>query len=463
MEEKTLHILEFDKVIEQLSQYATSDAGRSLCRKLTPSSNPRKVREWLKNTSDACDRIRLKGRSLSFRGVRDLGDSIARLSVSAALSAPELLSVSSLLTAADRAVQYGQSEENEERRDSLTDLFTVLSPLPQINRELKRCILSEDEISDDASPELSRIRRQQKQAASKIHDSLSGLINSYRDYLSDAVITQRDGRYCLPVRAESKAKVPGIVHDTSSTGMTLFIEPGLIVKLNNDLRELEVAEKKEIERILEELSLSLTPYVEELKENIRRLRQLDMIFAKALYAASIGGVPLWSGYVSKTLLHEGIVEYISAGGAHAALCHAVEVLFLASGGMTLTYMTKLYWAVCWEKHPRSPEVILALAQLYDENLNQPMQAWFFYEEYLKNPPAGADLTLVRNARDLVRLRLGRLLEKDSAALAELQKENASLRSQLALLRRYVTRLRSRPRPPREPELAPRPSTAAPAR
>ena len=290
MEEKTLHILEFDKVIEQLSQYATSDAGRSLCRKLTPSSNPRKVREWLKNTSDACDRIRLKGRSLSFRGVRDLGDSIARLSVSAALSAPELLSVSSLLTAADRAVQYGQSEENEERRDSLTDLFTVLQPLPQINRELKRCILSEDEISDDASPELSRIRRQQKQAAAKIHDSLSGLINSYRDYLSDAVITQRDGRYCLPVRAESKAKVPGIVHDTSSTGMTLFIEPGLIVKLNNDLRELEVAEKKEIERILEELSLSLTPYVEELKENIRRLRQLDMIFAKALYAASIGGV-----------------------------------------------------------------------------------------------------------------------------------------------------------------------------
>ena len=233
MEEKTLHILEFDKVIEQLSQYATSDAGRSLCRKLTPSSNPRKVREWLKNTSDACDRIRLKGRSLSFRGVRDLGDSIARLSVSAALSAPELLSVSSLLTAADRAVQYGQSEENEERRDSLTDLFTVLSPLPQINRELKRCILSEDEISDDASPELSRIRRQQKQAAAKIHDSLSGLLNSYRDYLSDAVVTQRDGRYCLPVKAESKAKVPGIVHDTSSTGMTLFIEPGVIVKLNN--------------------------------------------------------------------------------------------------------------------------------------------------------------------------------------------------------------------------------------
>ncbi len=287
MEEKTLHILEFDKVIAQLAGFATSEAGRELCLRLTPSQNPRKVREWLRNTTDAAERIRLKGQSLSFRGVKQLSDSLARLSVSAALSAAELLAVSSLLTVADRAQAYGQSPDSEERRDSLTDLFMVLNPLPQINRELKRCILSEDEIADDASSELSRIRGQQKQAAAKIHDSLSGLINSYRDYLSDAVVTQRDGRYCLPVRAESKAKVPGIVHDTSSTGMTLFIEPGIIVKLNNDIRELEIAEKKEIERILEDLSLSLAPYVDDLKENILRLRQLDMIFAKALYSASL--------------------------------------------------------------------------------------------------------------------------------------------------------------------------------
>ena len=297
MEQKTLAILEYDKIIEQLSSFATSEEGKNLCRKLKPDTSFKKIRLWQKNTADARNRIRLKGTSLSFRGVRNVGESLKRLEVGASLSGAELISISGVLTVAGRAKQYGKisgqdtgkqhAEEETEQEDSLTELFSFLEPLSQVNQEIKRCLISEDEVADDASPGLFAVRRKIKQTADRIHDSLSGLLNSYRDYLTDAVVTQRDGRYCLPVKAEYKSKVPGMVHDASSTGLTLFIEPMLIVKLNNDLRELAQEEQREVEKVYESLSSQLSPYCRELADDVKYLRVLDMIFAKALYAAEL--------------------------------------------------------------------------------------------------------------------------------------------------------------------------------
>ena len=298
MESKTLEILEYDKIIEQLSGFASSDAGKDLCRRLKPDTSLRKIRAWQKNTTDARNRIRRKGTALSFRGVKDIGESLKRLQVGASLSGIELLALSAVLTVTERAKQYGREDTDGESTketldgteagaDSLSELFEGLTPLTQVNREIKRCIIAEDEVADDASPGLFSVRRKIKQTADRIHDSLSGLLNSYRDYLTDAVVTQRDGRYCLPVKAEYKSKVPGMVHDASSTGLTLFIEPMLIVKLNNDLRELGQEEKREIEKVYEMLSAALAPYTAELSDNVKLLKKLDMIFAKALYAESL--------------------------------------------------------------------------------------------------------------------------------------------------------------------------------
>ena len=181
MEEKALKILEFDKVIEQLAAFATSEAGRGLCRKIKPDTDPKRIRTWQQNTSDAKDRIRLKGSSLSFRGVKEIGDSLKRLEIGSALSIPELLAVSSVLTVAARAKAYDRSqggEEEEERRDSLSEYFSFLEPLTPVNNEIRRCIISEEEVADDASPGLSRVRRRMKQTADQIHSGMAGLLNS---------------------------------------------------------------------------------------------------------------------------------------------------------------------------------------------------------------------------------------------------------------------------------------------
>ena len=295
MEEKVLKILEYDKIIARLSEFASSEAGRALCLKLKPDRDIRKIRVWQKNTADARERIRLAGTSLSFRGVKEVGESLKRLEVGGALSISELLAISSVLTVAARAKQHdrsgadarGAAVAEQESGDSLSEFFGFLEPLSSVNNEIKRCILSEEDLADDASPGLFSVRRKLKQTADRIQDSLSGLLNSYRDYLTDAVVTQRDGRYCLPVKAEYKSKVPGMVHDASSTGLTLFIEPMMIVKLNNDIRELLAEEKKEIEKVLEQLSESLAPYGKAIGDDVKYLRVLDMIFAKALYAQEL--------------------------------------------------------------------------------------------------------------------------------------------------------------------------------
>nr|WP_317438083.1 endonuclease MutS2 [uncultured Enterocloster sp.] len=301
MNQKALKTLEYTKIITQLESHAASPLGKTLCRELSPSSDLEEIRTRQAQTTDAVNRVRLKG-SVSFSGLREIGGSLKRLEIGSSLSIPELLSISSVLTVASRAKAYGrrdaeetpvftprfpgqkppkQAEVAEYVPDSLDPLFQSIEPLTPLNNEIKRCILSEDEIADEASPGLSRVRRSIKAAADRIHTQLNSILNSHRTYLQDAVITMRDGRYCLPVKAEYKNQVSGMVHDQSATGSTLFIEPMAIVKLNNEIRELEIQEQKEIEAVLASLSNEAAPHIEELRLNMELLAQLDFIFAKA--------------------------------------------------------------------------------------------------------------------------------------------------------------------------------------
>mgnify|MGYP005760823725 FL=1 len=280
MNQKALKTLEYTKIIAQLEEFAASEPGKKLCRELVPSTSLEEIRTWQAHTTDAVSRIRMKG-SLSFAGTKDVGGSLKRLDIGSSLNIPELLALSSLLTAAARAKAYGRHESDEEAFDSLEPYFAGLEPLTPLNNEIKRCIISEDEVADEASPGLSHVRRSMKNIASRIHSQMNALLNSNRSYLQDGVITMRDGRYCLPVKAEYKNQVAGMVHDQSSTGSTLFIEPMAIVRLNNELRELEIQEQKEIQAVLASLSEQAAPHIDAIRMDMELLGQLDFIFAKA--------------------------------------------------------------------------------------------------------------------------------------------------------------------------------------
>ena len=281
MNEKALKTLEYTKIIDQLTEYASTEMGKQMCRELQPSCDLGTIRQSQTETTDALTRVRMKG-SLSFGGVKDVRGSMKRLEIGSSLGIPELLSVSSLLTVAARAQSYGRHEKSEEfPDDSLDERFRALDPLTPVNNEIKRCLPSEDEVSDDASPGLAKVRRSMKIVGGRVHTQLNSILNSSRTYLQDAVITMRDGRYCLPVKAEYKSQVPGMVHDQSSTGSTVFIEPLAIVKLNNELRELEIQEKREIEFVLAALSSQLMPYTDAILSDLSILAELAFIFAKA--------------------------------------------------------------------------------------------------------------------------------------------------------------------------------------
>ena len=281
MNQKVLKTLEYNKIIHQLTGYAASAPGKLMCQNLLPMSDFHEIVQAQTETSDALTRVRMKG-SLSLSGIRDVRDSLKRLEIGSALGIPELLSISSLLTVAARAKAYGHHEESEEfPDDSLDQMFRSLEPLTPANNEIKRCIISEEEISDNASPGLHKVRRSMHGINDRIHTQLNSILNSCRSYLQDAVITMRDGRYCLPVKAEYKSQVNGMVHDQSSTGSTLFIEPMAVIQLNNELRTLEIQEQKEIEAVLADLSNQLTPYTTELAIDLQILTRLDFIFAKA--------------------------------------------------------------------------------------------------------------------------------------------------------------------------------------
>ena len=280
MNQKVLKTLEYHKIIEKLTEYAASEPGKRLCRELEPSSDFEEIVQAQAETADAVARVRQKG-SVSFAGISDIGGSLKRLEIGSSLSIHELLAVSSLLTCAARAKNYGRRQESELPDDSLDEMFRSLEPLTNV---ITRCIISEEEVADDASPGLRHVRRQMKITGDRVHTQLNAILNSSRTMLQDPVITMRDGRYCLPVKAEYKSSFQGMVHDQSATGSTLFIEPMAIIKLNNELRELEIREQKEIEMVLAALSMELVPYVETILINLKLLTKLDFIFARAALA-----------------------------------------------------------------------------------------------------------------------------------------------------------------------------------
>lgn len=291
MNQKALKVLEYDKIIQLLAEQATSDAGKKRCLELVPMTDKQLITDAQAQTADALSRIYRKG-NISFGGLKDPGFQMKQLEIGGCLNAAELLSICTLLEITRRAKAYSRENRDDLPADSLDVLFAGLEPLTPLLEEIRRCILAEDEISDDASPALHSVRRTIRNINDKIHGAMNNLLNSSttRSYLQDAVITMRNGRYCLPVKAEYKGQVPGMIHDQSSTGSTLFIEPMSVVKLNNDLKEAFLKEQEAIEAVLAELSNLTAQYAAYLLDNYRILADLDFIFAKANLAKIQNGM-----------------------------------------------------------------------------------------------------------------------------------------------------------------------------
>ena len=287
MNQKTLTKLEFDKIISLLEAEAGSFRGRQLCHRLKPMTDLEKINTYQEQTAAAYTRIVRKGR-ISFSDAAPVEESMKRLEIGGALSITELLRICRLLSNTARAKSYGRHDTQEDAADCLDAYFDQLEPLTVLTNEIERCIISEEEISDDASSTLKQIRRSIGNINDKVHSTLSGLVNgSLRTYLQDPIITMRGDRYCIPVKAEYRSQVQGLIHDQSSTGSTLFIEPMAVVKLNNDLKELYAKEQEEIQVILARLSEDTAQYIEEIRANYRAMTDLDFIFARGALALSM--------------------------------------------------------------------------------------------------------------------------------------------------------------------------------
>ena len=289
MNPKALKTLEYNKIIDKLTEFAGSALAKEMCRNLQPSTDLYEIQALQKETSDALSRIYQKG-AVSFRGVRDIRGSIKRLEIGAIIGISELLSICSLLDVCSKVKAYSRNDRDPDFEDSLEAMFQALQPLTPVSSEIRRCIASEEELNDDASPALFKIRRSMRQINDKVHAQLQTMVNgSARTYLQDAVVTMRNGRYCIPVKAEHRGQIPGMIHDQSSTGSTLFVEPMAVIKLNNDLRELELKEEKEIEMILATLSARCGEETEALRDDLDLLTKLDFIFARAQLSRSMNG------------------------------------------------------------------------------------------------------------------------------------------------------------------------------
>lgn len=281
MNTKVLNTLEYNKIIALLEDKADSEPAKKLCRELLPSTDLEEIRKNQLMTADALNRLFKKG-GTSFGSNSDLGFSLKSLEIGSTLSILELLKIASLLDNVSRIKIFGRKDREDAPDDSLSEYFEQLTPLTQVANEIRRCILGEDEIADDASPKLKSIRRSMIQTNEKIRSQLNSMLTgAYRTYLQDAVITMRDNRYCIPIKAEYKGQVNGMVHDQSATGSTYFIEPAAVVDLNNKLRELELEEREEIAIILASLSAMAGEHTEELTMNQKLMTELDFIFAKA--------------------------------------------------------------------------------------------------------------------------------------------------------------------------------------
>ena len=311
MNQKAYKALEYYKIINMLTDKASSSMGKEICRKLEPSTDIDEIRHMQTQTRDALTRLFQKG-NISFGSVKDVRGSLKRLEIGSSLGIGELLAICSLLENTNRVKAYSRSERGDSLPDSLDGMFEALEPLTPLTTEIRRCILSEDEISADASSNLRQIRSNMKITGDRIHTQLSSLVNgSARNYLQDSVITMRNGRYCIPVKAEYKGQVPGMVHDQSSTGSTLFIEPMAIVKLNNDIRELELEEQKEIEVILSTLSQQTAEQTDSIRADLNIMVQLDVIFARASLAMDTN-----TGGKTVSLKTVGLLTLMGQSGLH---------------------------------------------------------------------------------------------------------------------------------------------------
>ena len=291
MNQKVYHTLEYYKILDMLAGYASCEETRKRALALTPITDAAEIEHLQQTTSDALSRL-YKGSGISFAGIHNVNASLKRLDIGGSLNTTELLHICSLLEVAKRAKAYDRSDRADDKTDSLSPLFSQIEPLSPLLEEIKRCVIGEDEIADDASPALFKIRKSIRGMNDRIHAQLTNLMNNTttRNYLQDAVITMRDGRYCLPVKAEAKTSVPGMVHDQSSSGSTLFIEPMAVVNLNNELRELFLKEQDEINVILADLSNRVAENANGIRQDYSVLAELDFIFAKAQFAKSYNGV-----------------------------------------------------------------------------------------------------------------------------------------------------------------------------
>ena len=289
MNSKALKILEYNKIINNLGEQATSVPGKELCLNLSPMKDSGEISTALTETSDAVSRI-YKGGSISFRGLTDIRAGLRSLDIGSTLGIKELMNISAVLSIAGTAVRYNTGKVLSDSNDSLSQYFNSLNPLTEIYKEINRCIISEDEIADDASPTLKHIRKQIHLTGERIKSELGKMLSGNdRTYLQETVITTRNGRYCVPVKAEYKSQVPGMVHDQSKAGSTYFIEPAFVVKLNNEIRELELKETEEIAKILATLSAMAGEHTEEINTDYEVLSYLDFVFAKGKYSLSYKG------------------------------------------------------------------------------------------------------------------------------------------------------------------------------
>ena len=345
MNEKSLRILEYNKIIEMLSSKAHSKAGKLLCDGLKPIDNLNEVISSLQNTDDALKRL-LRNGNVSFAGNKDIRQSLLRLKKGSSLNALELLLICDLLETSSRVKSYLKKEHPDDEDDSLDKYYAMLEPLTKHSLEIRRCIISEDEIADDASSELKAIRRHIKGTNDKIHSELTRMVNTtYRTYLQDAVITMRDGRYCIPVKAEYKSNVPGMVHDQSGSQSTFFIEPAAIVNLNNELKQLSIDEEREIRVILAKLSSDLSDHLDEIMTDSEVLTILDFIFAKANLALDMNATrPLYNvfGHVNLKKARHPILDKNKVVPIDIKLGYDFDLLIITgpnTGGKTVALKT----------------------------------------------------------------------------------------------------------------------------
>lgn len=346
MNEKALRILEYNKIIHLLTEYASSEMGKQLCKNLTPSTNLVEIQSEQANTRDALSRLYQHG-SVSFLGLEDIRPCLRLLDVGSSLNTKELLQIARLLSIANQVQQYGDARDDEAPIDSLQTMFEELVPLTSLQHEIQQCILSETEISDEASVGLKDVRKSIKQTNRAIHNKLSSIVNSQQNktLLQETIVTMRNGRYCIPVKQEYRSSFPGMIHDQSATGSTIFIEPMAVVQLNNELRELEMKEQAEIDKILAFLSEQVSFEAQNILSDLEILTQLDFIFAKAKFAKAYqGSEPIFNedGIIDIKYARHPLLDQKTVVPIHIHLGEEFSMLIITgpnTGGKTVSLKT----------------------------------------------------------------------------------------------------------------------------